>query len=118
MGGNMDSMLLTDDEQKHLHRILTTYRGDGTHLQAALGALLIGKVYGWRVLRVCYTGATYTKYQRTLELDFKDWCDAETPYTSRHRGYQVVGKLSDFWKIVRGDIPQPEGLTEVKRVFG
>jgi hypothetical protein len=111
-------MLLTDAQQRHLHRILTTYRGDGAVLQAALGALLLGRVYGWRVLRVAYTGATYTRYQRVLELDFKEWCEPTTQFTDRHRGYEMVGKLREFWKIVRGEIPGPEGYSEVRKVFG
>lgn len=114
----MPEPLLTDDQQAHLHRILTTYRGDGVVLQNALGALLLGRVYGWRVLRVALTGTTYAKYQRILELDFKEWCDAETRYTSRHRGYQMVGKLDDFWKIIRGDLPKPEGFAQARKRFG
>jgi hypothetical protein len=118
MGGNMDFMLLTDDEQKHLHRILTTYRGRGDHLQDALGALLIAKVYGWRVVRVMYSGKLYANFQRVLELDFKEWCEPETKFAARHRGYQAALKVDDFWKLIRGDMPQPDGFAEVKKVFG
>jgi hypothetical protein len=111
-------MLLTDAQQRHLHRILTTHQGPGNPLQDALGALLVGKVYGWRVLRVMYGGKVYASYQRTLKLDFKEWCEPETEYAARHRGYQLVQGAGEFWKIVRGDVPQPEGFSEVKRVFG
>lgn len=60
-------MLLTDDEQKHLHRIMMTYQGRGDTLQNALGALMIGKAYGWRILRVIYGGKAYANFQRILE---------------------------------------------------
>ncbi len=111
-------MLLTEKEQKHLHHILTTYKGRGDHLQDALGALLIGKVYGWRVLRVMYGGKVYARFQRDLELDFKEWCEPETEFAARHRGYQMALKVEDFWKLIRGEVPQPEGYGEAKKVFG
>ncbi len=114
----MDLMLLTDDQQKHLHQVLTTYQGPGNPLRDALGALLIGKTYGWRVIRVMYGGSAYARYQETLKLDFKQWCEPETEYAGRHRGYQMVGKLEDFWKIIRGDVARPEGFTEAKQTFG
>jgi hypothetical protein len=114
----MIGMLLTEDQQKHLLHILTTYRGDGPVLQAALGALLLGRVYGWRVLRVAYSSATYAKYQRLLQVDFKQWCEPTTEFTHRHRGYEMIGKLDNFWKIIKSEVPQPEGLAEVKKVFG
>jgi hypothetical protein len=114
----MNLMFLTDDEQKYLHHILATYRGPGDALRDAVGALMVGKVYGWRVLRVMYGGKLYAKFQRTLQLDFKEWCEPETEFAARHRGYQAALKVGDFWKLVRGDMPQPEGYSEVKKVFG
>lgn len=110
-------MIFTDEEQCHIEKVVSTFRGNGQELENALGALVLGKVYGYRVIRVMHTGASYTKYQKILDLRFADWCSAETPLSSRHRGYQFALKAQSFWNLIRGMEEAPEGYKESKREF-
>ena len=110
-------MIFTDDEQRHLEHIISTYRGNGQELENALGALCLGKLYGHRVVRVMHAGPSYTKYQKILELRFNDWCPAETPLSTRHRGYQLALKAKSFWGVIRRTEEPPEGFKELKKEF-
>lgn len=110
-------MIFTDDEQRHLAHIMSTYRGNGQELENAIGALCLGKMYGHRVIRVMHAGASYTKYQKILDLRFSDWCPAETPLSARHRGYQLALKAKSFWDVIRGTEQAPEGYKELKKEF-
>ncbi len=110
-------MIFTDEEQRHLGHIISTFRGNGQELENALGALFLGKLYGHRVIRVMHAGASYTKYQRILDLRFTDWCPAETSLSVRHRGYQLALKAQNFWDMIRGTEQPPEGYKELKKEF-
>jgi hypothetical protein len=110
-------MIFTDEEQRHIENIVSNFRGNGQELENALGALILGKVYGHRVIRVMHAGPSYTKYQKILDLRFSEWCSAETPLSSRHRGYQLALKAKSFWGVIRRTEPAPEGFKEMKKEF-
>jgi hypothetical protein len=110
-------VIFTDDEQRHLARIISIYQGNGQELENALGALCLGKIYGHRVIRVMHVGSSYTKYQKILDLRFNEWCPAETLLSKRHRGYQLALKAKDFWSMIRGTEQAPEGYKELKKEF-
>lgn len=110
-------MVFTEAEDKHLEHVVSTFRGNGRELESAVGALYLGKIYGWRVLRVMHASISYRKYQKILQLDFKDWCPDTTPLTARHRGYQLALKAQNFWDLVRGTEAAPDGYKESKDQF-
>lgn len=110
-------MIFTDEQQEHLEHVISTYRGNGQELENALGALCLGMLYGHKVIRVMHNGRSYTKYQKILHLQFRDWCPDETLLSSRHRGYQLALKAQNFWDVVRGMEEPPEGFKEGKKEF-
>lgn len=94
---------MTDEEfVAHIDAVSKAYRGDSSVLFSAIGALMVGRTYGWRVLRIVTSHASYTKYQRILEIDFKEVLPPETKYSERSLGYAIVTKLNNFWEVVRG----------------
>lgn len=114
----MTRMLLTDKEQKHVHDVVVNYEGDGEVLEKALGALIIGKAYGFKVIRVMHGNDAYARYQRILDLRFNEWCEPETSLSDRHQGYKLIGKLENFWKIIRRQDTRPSELKQARKVFG
>ncbi len=110
-------MLFTEAENRHLEHAVATFRGNGRELESAVGALYLGKVYGWKVLRVMHSSVSYRKYQAILGIDFKDWCPSTTSLTERHRGYQLALKAKNFWDLMRGTESAPEGFKEAKDKF-
>lgn len=90
------------DEQKILQH-MKEFRGVGTTLESALGALVIGQFFGWRVLKLMHNPATYRKYEKVLGIEFKEVCKEITEFGEKKSiGYAITKKLGSFWAVVMG----------------
>lgn len=77
--------------------------GDGkfnlTEVESAIGALLVGQMFGYRVLELTHAGVTRRKYCRLLGIkSFRDVCPETAVYTQRHFLFRVMGSMSDWWR--------------------
>lgn len=105
---------MTDSELiAHLDAVMKVYKGDTEVLRNAVGAVMFGRIYGWRVLRITTSSGAYTKYQRILGLDFKDVLEETTPLSDRSLAYVIVKKLNNFWKVVRGQEPLEDKVKNI-----
>jgi len=94
--------LSEEDEQKILQH-MKEFRGVGTTLESALGALVIGQFFGWRVLKLMHNPATYRKYEKVLGVEFKAVCPEITESGKKKSiGYAITEKLGSFWAVVMG----------------
>jgi len=93
---------LDEETMEQLDKAMKEYKGNGITLESALGAVLIGQVYGWRVLKMMHNPTTYAKYEKILGIKYRDICKEETQYTKRNAGMKVAAKLKIFWEIVKG----------------
>lgn len=97
-------LLVLDDatEQKILQN-MQEFRGIGTTLESALGALIVGQFFGWRVLKLMHNPATYRKYEKVLGVEFKAVCPEITEFGKKKSiGYAITEKLGSFWAVVMG----------------
>lgn len=95
--------MMTDEEViAHLDKVAQEFRGDFIQLSSAIGAFWLGRVYGWRVLRIVTSSSTYTRHQRVLGLDFKKELPRETAYSHKSVGYKLVTMAGKFWEVVKG----------------
>ena len=76
------------------------YEGDMDILESAIGALLVAQFYGWRVIRVIHSGATYARYERVLGIKFNELCPARTPLSRRNNGFRWTEDFGNYWKAV------------------
>lgn len=90
------------DLEDYLDNLKKTYKGDLTYLAAALGALDLGKIYGWKVLRIIYSSVTYRKYQKILGFEFKAVLPETTDYSMRSAGFKLVTDTKKFWEVAKG----------------
>lgn len=97
--------MTTEQLVVHIDNVASTYKGDSHVLFGAIGALFVGRLYGWRVIRVFLSTTTYAKYQRVLGLSFREVLPPETELSDRALAYRIVKKLKTFWGIVRGELP-------------
>ena len=96
-------MIKLDEELKNqLEEAVKNYQGNGNTLETALGAVLMGQMFGWRVLKMMHNPTTYSKYEKILGIKFRDICKEETKFTQRNVGMKIVAKLQNFWDVVRG----------------
>ncbi len=105
---------MTDEELiAHLDAVMKIYKGDTEVLRHAVGAVMFGRIYGWRVLRITTSSGAYTKYQRILGLDFKEVLPETTDISERSLAYKIVKKLNNFWKVVRGQVALEEKVKNI-----
>lgn len=92
---------MTDAELlEHIDKVASEYIGDISHLSSAIGAVMLGRVYGWRVIRIITSSKIYTRHQRILSLDFKQVLPEETEFSKKSIGYSIAKKLDKFWDVV------------------
>jgi len=101
---NPKKLLLLDEEteQKILQNI-REFQGLGTTMESALGALIMGQYFGWRVLKLLHNPATYRRYEKALGIEFKDVCPEITELGKQKSiGYAITEKLGSFWAVIMG----------------
>ena len=104
--------LMPDLEVKIVESI-SNYRGLGTTLESALGALVVGQHFGWRVLKMLHNPSTYRKYEQILGVSFQEVCPERTKLTKKSMGVKAADKLESFWAVARGKKQIPnKGMLE------
>lgn len=104
MTDNHKKLLILDHEtEQSILQHMKEFRGVGTTLESALGALVVGQFFGWRVLKILHNPATYRKYEKVLGIEFKTVCPEITEFGQKKSvGYAITEKLGSFWAVVMG----------------
>lgn len=95
---------LTDEQNKELAARSEEFNGQITTLSAAIGAIHVGHIYGWRVLKIIHSPATLKKYEQIIGLKYEEICPETTENSMRNVGYRVSQKIGAFWKVVLGQV--------------
>lgn len=96
-------LVLDDEAEQRILQNMKEFRGVGTTLESALGALVLGQFFGWRVLKILHNPATYRKYEKVLGIEFKNLCPEITDFGQKKSiGYAITEKLGSFWAVVMG----------------
>lgn len=93
-----------EDFLLHMDNFIKTYKGDAGVLFSVVGVVFVGRVYGWKVIRLFISQSTYAKYQKVFGLEFKSIMSAETEFSDRALAYKAIKKLKEFWSIIKGSI--------------
>ncbi|HRB96505.1 MAG TPA: hypothetical protein PKY67_02175 [Nitrosomonas sp.] len=94
---------LSEEQEQILLKNIKEFRGVGTTLESALGALIMGQYFGWRVLKILHNPLTYRRYENILGIKFQDVCPETTHYSeTKSVGYAITQKLGSFWAVVMG----------------
>jgi len=93
-----------NDEQfdELIEGTIKNFKGDLSDLCSAVGALVVGRYMGWRVIKIIFSPLTYRKYRKVLGVDYKDILSEEDQYSNKSVGLKLAKKLDDFWDIVHG----------------
>lgn len=91
------------------------FKGQADDLYMAVGCLLVGRLYGWRVLRLTLTSKQYAKYQRILALGldepgggfrFGEWMRERERLSYKSIGLKLADMIGDFWAACKGCIAE------------
>ena len=97
------------DLLKELDVVIADFRGDVTELEHAVGALIVGRHLGWKPLLLVHDKKTLRKYEAILDVNFRDELPEVGALGERLRAYKIAKKVGNFWKAVRGMVPEARG---------
>ncbi|MGB3541680.1 hypothetical protein [Rubrivirga sp.] len=75
------------------------FDGAGDQLEAALGAYVIAKLYGWRSIAMLHTPATRRRIDEILGVRLADVAPEYTDLSQRVGGVRIAKKIGAFWKV-------------------
>lgn len=97
----------TDAElEAHIDELCKTYKGQIDDLYQAVGLIVVGRRFGWRVMRLVAVRSQWTLANK-LFGNVKDWMREEEHCAHRSLGLSMIKSVKDYWLVVRGLIKMP-----------
>jgi hypothetical protein len=81
------------------------FEGSFDELEKAIGMLFCGRKVGWKVLLLIHDKKTIRKYEEILGINVRESFPEVGPWAHKSIAWQLVQKVTNFWKAVSGDIP-------------
>ncbi len=103
---------LTDEQHKQIldvqENAIAGFTGLLDELESALGMLVMGHHFGWKVLYLIHSKKTIRKYEEILGVKVRDIFPERGPSSYRSIGLNLADKFDNFWKVAGGDIKIPD----------
>lgn len=110
---------LTDEQRKELIEIennaVRGFVGQLTELESAMGMLLMGHHFGWKVLYLIHSKKTIRKYEDILGVKIRELFPETGPSSYRSVGLELAIKASNFWKVVSGEHKIDKNFKEIDK---
>jgi hypothetical protein len=90
----------------HVDEQVRAYEGDLTQLERAIGTLIVGRQFGWKVLLLAHDRKTIAKYGEILKVDFREVLPEIGKFAHKSLGWAAAQKVASFWKAVKGEYPE------------
>ena len=87
----------------YFDKVIEKYKGYAPTLENAMGAYLIGRRVGWKVLYLIHDKKTIRKFEEILDVKFRDEFEDYEDLSHKSVAYWLVQKASNFWKAVSGE---------------
>lgn len=81
------------------------FKGYVPQLEAAIGALFVGKRVGWKVLYLVHDKKTLRQYEDLLKISFREVLPDVGPKANKSVAWVALEGIKNFWKAVKGEIP-------------
>lgn len=81
------------------------FSGSLDTLESAIGYLMIGRKFGWKVMFLIHSQTTVKKYEKILGINSKEFFPEEGPLAHKSVAFLAVQKVTNYWKAVKGEIP-------------
>lgn len=83
------------------------YHGQMDDLYQAVGMLVVGRFYGWRVMRIAGTRSNWKTASRIFG-DLKTLMEEREEFADRSLGLKMADELGRYWEIIRGQEKIPD----------
>lgn len=94
--------ILTDEQIAQLEQSCKNFSGQLNSLESAIGAIYIGNLFGWRVLRMVHGANTIKKYESIIGMKYEDICPERTEHSKRSVGLRAADAIGRYWDVVMG----------------
>lgn len=101
----MKTINTNHDLVEHFDKITKEFQGQINELESAIGFFMVARQFGWKPLLLIHDKNTIKKYEKILQLNFRDELEAVGPYAEKSVAYSAVLKIKSFWKAVKGEVP-------------
>jgi hypothetical protein len=97
---------MNDQEiQQIIDQAIDGFTGNLNDLGSAIGMLMLGRRYGWRVVLLIHSPSTVRKYVKILGLrNLREVLPEVGELAHRSNAWKLIDGTSNFWKVVRGQI--------------
>jgi len=85
--------------------VAETRRGYLDEIESAIGMLIVGRHFGWKVMYLVHSKKTIKKYEEILGVKIRKVLPASGEQAKRARAWRMAENLSNFWKAVKGEVP-------------
>jgi len=95
--------MITDKELKdEIDKVSTEFHGQIDDLYQAVGMIVVGRLYGWKVMRLASPRSCWTKAFK-LFGDPKKLMPERGLLAHKSLGLRVCDAVGDYWEFVRGN---------------
>ena len=94
-------MVTDEDLIKKVDEVLTEYRGQIDQLATIVGMIVLGRLLGWRVIRLVMSRDNWAKGNK-LFGDLKDYMPERGPLAHKSVALKISDKLGIYWEMVKG----------------
>jgi hypothetical protein len=106
---NLEALALLSDDEKvkafdKAGAAIANFSGSLEELEKAIGMMIIGYHFGWKVLLLVHSKRTIRKYENILDINIKEFFPAEGRSAKRSMGLGLAKQIGNFWQVVSGDI--------------
>jgi hypothetical protein len=88
---------------ERIDQVSRDYRGQVDDLAAVVGMLMVGRIYGWQVMRLA-TGRRHWALAIKLFGDPKELMPPRTALSSKSVGLRLADAAGNFWQVIRGQV--------------
>lgn len=103
--------MMTDEQLlDEIKKVSTGFHGQIDDLYKAVGMIIVGRLFGWKVMRLASPRSTWVKATELFgdpKLLMKD----EEDLAYKSFGLHVCKEAKKYWEFVRGDLP----ITTIER---
>jgi len=97
--------MITDEEfSEHVENTLKDYKGDLNNFYEVIGMVYVGRLMGWRVIRLVSSKRSWTLASKLFAGlgDLKVILPEEGDYAYKSVGLELVKKIGGYWDIIKG----------------
>jgi hypothetical protein len=96
-----DEMMTDEEMMKMIDDVSSKFVGQLDDLQSAVGMVMMGRLYGWRVIRLVSSNRLW-RVACDLFGDLKEFLPERGVLAHKSVGLMIVDKVGGYWDVIGG----------------